>query len=295
MDYIEMSHESLPEAYSPDFEDLKTAESEAPFMEASFYMLREATHWMAILSSLKPASPLDRNRAIMRGLLVRLTKLMRLAVRELASQETFMQLSITRDTIETAANMQYLLQDPGDGERFDQYVMNSLVAERELLRDIQRNLADRGGDEWPIEKRMKRSIEATAKAAGIDDVTSLPGRSKIGFPSIERRVELLGLDAYIAYRMGSVETHGDWHDLFRNHLNYDDGAFSPKVKSMHVRPQVPLMLTILPLTLVVSRISDLVDDADVSDFIRPKLEDTLRRAREIDRLHEEFLSPAPPT
>ncbi|WP_213083785.1 hypothetical protein, partial [Streptomyces canus] len=71
MTHEQMNDDQLPVAYEPNFEELEKTTSEAPYMEAAFYLLREATHWLTILAGLKPPSPLKRNDAILRGLLVR--------------------------------------------------------------------------------------------------------------------------------------------------------------------------------------------------------------------------------
>lgn len=290
MTYSELSHDELPERHEPAWDTLNGASSESPFMETSFYLLREATHWMGIISGLKPERPLDRNRAIIRGLVVRLTKLMRLTLRELKDGETFQQLSISRDAIETLGTLAWLVKDDGTGVRFDQYVMNSLIAERELLQDIQKNIKQRDGDTWPIEERMKRSIEKTAHAAGIEDVSKLPGRSKIGYPSAEARVKPLGSSVYASYRMGSVETHGDWNDLFRNHLTYDGSEFSPNLDSLHVRPQNPLMLVQLSIIVIGDGMEAIVDSKTTVKFFRSALKDTFERAQKVTNLHEDMLN-----
>ncbi|MGA5426619.1 DUF5677 domain-containing protein [Streptomyces koyangensis] len=289
MPYEEIGEDQLPQAYSPDMEALKGSTTESPYMEAAFYLLREATHWFSIVAALKPTAPLARNDAILRGLLVRTCKLLRLTLRELRERETFQQLSVSRDAIETLATLVYLIGDNGTGVRFDQYVMNSLVAERELLRDIQQNTRDRNGETWSIEERMKRSITATAKAAGIDDVSQLPGRARIGYPSAEERIKLLGPSVYIGYRMGSVETHGDWNDVYRNHLSFEDGEFSPNLSSYDVRPQVPLMLVKLSAAVLLDNIERLVPDETTARFLEPRLKDLVKRTGEVDALHEEFL------
>ncbi|MYZ34980.1 MULTISPECIES: DUF5677 domain-containing protein [unclassified Streptomyces] len=290
MPYEEMKDEQLPVAYRPDFDKLNKTTSEAPYMEAAFYLLREATHWQAILAGLKPPSSLTRNDAILRGLVVRVCKLLRLTLRELNSKETFQQLSVNRDAIETLATLVYLVGDDGSGARFDQYVMNSLIAERELLQDVQKNVKARNGEEWPIEERMKRSIAATAKAAGIDDVSKLPGRAKIGYPTAEERIKLLGPNVYLGYRMGSVETHGDWNDLYRNHLIFEDGEFSPNLSSYEVRPQVPLGLARLTMMVMLENLDHVVLDEEIARYFRPFLEDLVRRAGEVDELHEHLLA-----
>lgn len=258
-------------------------------MEASFYLLREASQWMCIISGIQPATPLDRNRAIIRGLVVRITKLMRLSLRELKDQESFQQLSISRELLETFATLMYLLEDGGDGTRYDQYVMHSLVAEREVLKDIKLNIARRDGAVWDIEERMERSINATAKAAGIDDVSTLPARKDIRFPNIEERLKRLGPGAYASYRTGSSETHGDWNDLYRNHLDYDGASFSPNLGFMHVRPQPPLMATLLSTMIIAAHIDQVIDVEEAREFFAPKLADLEKRAREVDALHEQLI------
>jgi hypothetical protein len=270
-------------------EALRRATTESPYMEATFYLLREVTHWFSIVAALKPTAPLKRNDAILRGLLVRTCKLLRLTLRELNEREAFQQLSVSRDAIETLATLVYLIGDDGKGVRFDQYVMNSLVAEREFLQDIQRNIRDRRGETWPIEERMKRSIAATEKAAGIDDVSKLPGRARIGYPSAEERIKLLGPSVYIGYLMGSVETHGDWNDVYRNHLSFGDGEFAPNFDSYDVRPQVPLGLVKLSTTVLLNNIEHLVLDEAMVRFLEPLLKDLVRRTADADALQEKFL------
>ncbi|MFI0411819.1 DUF5677 domain-containing protein [Actinomadura sp. 3N508] len=292
MEYTELPHEDLPQPYVPAWDELQAATAEAPFMEASFYLLKEALHWMMVISALRPPTSLDRNRAIIRGMIVRTTKLLRLTMRELNSRETFQQLSVTRDAVETLATLVYLLGDDGTGERFDKYVLNGLVAEREFLRDVQGNISRRDGKVWPIEERMQRSIATMAKAAGIEDVSAIPGRRAIGFPNVEERVKLLGPNAYITYRMGSVETHGDWTDLLRNHLEYENGVFSPNLSSAEVRPQNPLMLTILTISVVVDNLNRIVEDVAIASSIKSQLEELVARASRADELHESFLQAA---
>lgn len=192
MTYTELAHDDLLEPYQPDWPVLEVSDSEEPFNEAGFYLLRELAQVVTLIASLHPSVPLDRNRAILRGQLMRLAKLLRLTVRELSQRETFQLLSVQRSILEAVGTLKYLVDDE-DGSRFDQYVMNGLIAERELLLTIQKNVRMREGARLHIEARMERSIQATAEAAGITDVTSLAGRKKIGWPAAEVRVKLLDL------------------------------------------------------------------------------------------------------
>jgi hypothetical protein len=285
-----MQDGDLPRRYEPDWQSLSVAERESPFMQASFELLKEATHYTFIIASLEPVSPLKRNEAILRGHVVRLAKLMRLAVRELASRETFQQLSLTREVLDTIATFVYLAGDES-GSRFDQYVKDSLVAERMMLTDIEANVEARSGERLPIEVRMRRSIEATAKAADVQDIDELPARRKIGFPNNEARVKLLGTAAYVAYRAGSGEVHGTWTDLYRNHLTLrEDGNFAPNLSPFEVRPQAPLMIAELATSATGAHLLRLAGNSEIADAFTPLFSDLLGRIRRVDELHERLLS-----
>lgn len=188
------------------------------------------------------------------------------------------------------ANLVYLMGDDGTGERFDKYVMNSLIAERELLQEIKQNI-QRRGDTLDIEQRMMRSLNNSAKAGGIEDVSTLPGRPKIGWSRVEDRVKMLGPAAYIAYRMGSSQTHGDWTDLYRNHLTYTDGSFAPNMSPFEVRPQVPLMITRLYVVFVGGSLQHFVV-GDLAVGLVSLLADLETRTQRVDELHEQLIQRA---
>lgn len=287
----EITDDLLPDRYEPDWKKLSQSESEAPYTEASFYLLREAAHWITLISSAHVAPTTERNLAINRGFMVRLAKLMRLMVRDLAAEESFQQLAVNRSVLETVATLKYLLDDEGNGQRYDQYVMNGLIPERELLATIQTNITKRNGIVLPIEVRMQRSIARTAAAAGISDVSTIPARNKIGFPSAETRIKLLGDRAYSSYRMGSVEVHGDWNDLFRNHLHHEDGTYTPNFDDYEIRPQLPLSTSMLVVPTVgpnIGRLLGISDQTLIAQLEEP-LKDLMKRLVRLDDAHEKLL------
>lgn len=88
---------------------------------------------------------------------------------------------------------------------------------------IERRRASGDGTELPIEGRLRRSIEDTARAAGID-LDTIPSRRQIGWPIAQDRIEqAFEATAYPSYRVGSDALHGSWFDLIRNHLNQVEG------------------------------------------------------------------------
>ena len=68
---------------------------------------------------------------------------------------------------------------------FDSFVTMSLRPEKEAYKTLQANIAARGGNMWPIEHRMRRSIERTFAQSGLSSGQSrrpqkTPGRFRFG-------------------------------------------------------------------------------------------------------------------
>ena len=288
MSYTQLTEEYLPENYEPEWGKLASATTESPFMEASFNLAHQCGHLTIIITSLKPTKPLVRNEAILLGITVRLMKLMKILIRDLSNNECYQQLSISREMIESAGTLEYLLQDDGSGERFDKYVNNSLVAEREVLSDVKNNIARRGGDALHIEARMTSSINSTAKAAGVDDVAQLPARRAIGFPSAEERVRELGDNAYLAYRTGSSEVHGDWADLFKYHLEYDGSTFMPYYEEPRARPQIIGGVTMIMCNAFGGYLEK-YGDPEVEEAFKQILGEISDKVTRVSELHEQYL------
>jgi hypothetical protein len=232
MSYSEIG-DVLPEIPTPEWSEL--AESNA-VGEAAFELLKAATIYAHVAASILPTSRFGRDDAILTGLILKLSKLGKALVGMSATLGSDRQLALDREVLEASATLTYLLGDT-DGSRFDQYVQDSLVAEREQLRLITKNVKDRGAT-WPIEESMTRSIERTAEVAGIADVTALPSRRAIGWPSTEFLIGLINPNGYPTYRNGSTVLHSRWHDLVRHHIQPDaDGTFSLRFEDDHPRAE----------------------------------------------------------
>jgi hypothetical protein len=222
--------------FEPDWLSLKEAVDENPFIHTGVELLKCAGTNVIYLASIRPPQPLGRDSAIRCGLLMRGCKLAIALVRDACRDRGILQLALSRQLTETLANLRYLCNDES-GERHAAYVMDSLISEREFLKNVERHAQAAGGQERGVEKRIRHSIERTAVAAGVD-LSTLPSRKDIGWPSIERRIELAyGTTAYSAYRVGSDVLHGGWNDLLRNHLREVDGGFEPEYDPQPVRPQ----------------------------------------------------------
>lgn len=276
----------LPPEYTPDWAGLGAPTDEHPFMQASVELLKEAGGVCLLMSGVVPDSSHQRDAAICCGLLVRLGKLCRLMLADTCEVGGGQQLALSRQVIDTAASLLFLAEDR-DGSRHQAFVENSLVAEREMARDIARRQRVDGGEAWPIEERMLGSIERTALAAGVGDVSALPSRSKIRWAKSEELVKRLGPAAYTAYRAGSGQIHGNWHDLLRNHLEQVAGGFQPNFSPGTPRPQ-PL-LTVALVAVIAARAYLTLRPGIERAYFEERLNSLEARLAKVDELHERFL------
>jgi hypothetical protein len=181
----------------------------------------------------------------------------------------------------------YLIRDPGNGSRFTSYVMDSLIAEREFLKDVREQVTQRGELMIPIEERINRSIAETLTAAGVRE-EDIPPRRKNGWPSAQARIELLGPTAYAAYRTGSGAVHGSFTDIYKNHLAETAAGFEIELRPQRFRPQPLLsmaMLSLITLSDYSIKFLGLPLPPTVDDRCLV-LTDLLRR---VDQLHELYL------
>jgi Family of unknown function (DUF5677) len=241
-----------PEEYRPDWEALRSAKSENPFGEAALEIFKEMDILTMLAAGLMPSEPMSRDDGILCGLLVKACKLGKGIVIMTARLGADRQLALIRELIEELAILGYLLSDTGDGGRFEAYVLNSSVAERELLKSLKQDVTDRGA-ELPIVASMTRSIHKTTAAAGVDDPSTVPGKKRIGWPSAETLVKDIGGDIYLAYRTGSSVLHSQWSDIYRNHVVHtENGYFEPNFEESVSSPQ-PLYAGATLLLIAVKR------------------------------------------
>jgi hypothetical protein len=60
-------------------------------------------------------------------------------------------MQLVRQFLDSPSTIIYLLDDEGDGRRYQSYLLDSLIAEREFLLAVRRQVAERGGQRLPIE------------------------------------------------------------------------------------------------------------------------------------------------
>jgi hypothetical protein len=287
----EFDPDALPNPRLVKFEALTNAASESPFIEEGFELLKDAMVLLAMVAGLRTdveAGGLERNHAILVGHYARMLKLMKSLIRQVSDGHGGdQQISITRQFLDSASTVAYLLRDPGDGSRFDSYVVDSLIAERELLKDVRAQVVNRGDMVLPIEARIRRSIAGTLEAAGVAE-NEIPSRKANAWPPAQTRIALLGPTAYAAYRVGSTVIHGGFNEIFKNHLRTVGSRFEIELRPDPIRPQPMLMMATLALfTLPEYAVRYLGQPLPTSlEQRRARLLEVVRR---VDTLHDQFL------
>lgn len=291
-DLIDFDDSLWPEPTTIDDASLASSISEEPFNAASFELLKEAAAFVAIAISLRLPSPsggVQRNHAIILGHMARMLRLMRVTLILTGQHQIGDQLmALFRQFMDSASTVLYILELGPDSSRFDAYVNDSLIAENEFLKVIDKEVAKRGGLTLPIEDRIRRSIETSFRTADVRP-SELPARDRRAWPSAEQRIAILGPAAYVAYRMGSNALHGGWSDIEKNYLIRDEtGLFRADADADTPRPQA---------FLAMSKLSTLTIDRYVSLFLplawtlfEARIADFSSRVDILDAAHEKWLN-----
>lgn len=278
-----------PPRHEVDASSLSSSGTYDDFMNNSVELFKE----LGILASLvagtrreDDATTDDRNEAIRRGLIVRITKLAKSMLNETCAGHGDQQMALARQLFETCGNLLYLLQE-GEGA-YEAFVVDSLIAERELRELVQKNIDERDGKALPIEERMLRSIEKTAAGAGVD-LSKLPPRGKSGWPSAIDRLRRLGLqDLYVLFRLGSVAVHGGWSDLYLHHLDDEgEGRFSIHLEDLQPRPEPLTSMGIVMCAAITQYLQ--AQPEEIRELFEPRMDDILERILAFEQAHEAFL------
>lgn len=162
----------VPERYIVDFDALRGENHEIAYVKESFEILKEAASWIALALSIRQegqSEEMPRDQAICAGQLVRMYKIMRLVLRQIADDHGGdHQMALSREFLESASTVAYLLDAPSDSGRFLSFLHDSLIQESQLLKTIEGQITQRGGEVWPIEERMRRSALNTFRHAGVE-------------------------------------------------------------------------------------------------------------------------------
>jgi hypothetical protein len=191
---------------------------------------------------------MPRNQAICAGLLIRIAKFISAIVVLTATQESReVTMALMRCILDTAVTIRFLILQNEDAI-YDEFVRRGLSPEAELFDLVNRNVAARGGESLPVERRLLKTITdlVAASALRIDDV---PRHHRDWGGGLRKRLIALGIeDTYAGtQRIPSHAIHGTWVDLLIHHLEQTETGWrlQPDFSRIDTRLLFPQSMMVL--------------------------------------------------
>jgi len=208
---------------------VRAFKSEHEYISMSVELLIEVGSYVCIAGNIVPPSgkTWNRHEAVLVGHLVRLYKLISALLDQTCQHRRETSFIFARLAFECIVNTMFLIKNDRP-EVVTSYIEHSMRHEKRLREKIRANIAARGGEAWPIEKRMLASIEKSAKKSDVDlDVINPP--KNWASKSLFQKAQDVGLDeAYLgAFAGPSHSVHGNWQDLLEYNLENESGGFVP--------------------------------------------------------------------
>ncbi len=223
--------------------------------------------------------------------MVRLYKLLNGLLDQTCQKRRETSFIFARLIFETVVNLRFLIKHLSD-DLVASYISYSLQHERKLRDVIRENISSNGGAASPIETRMLRSIETAESASGISlDSIGTKRLPHWGGKNTYDKSADVGLEsAYLAlFGGGSHGIHGNWQELYGEHLDWDGQGFTPRLKWGRPRPQILLSLAVI-LTDTLIIFFEFIDDKQALESLRPSLQSLQQRLLQVDDAHESYLS-----
>jgi hypothetical protein len=271
---------------------LAACSTEGDYTSLAVGLLAEAGSYVALAASATDSSKSwSRAEAAVGGNIVRLYKLIHALLDQTCQRRGEIAMIMGRLCFETIVNLRYLAKHMSHG-LVNSYIGYSLRYERRLNDQITANIESRGGPVLPIEDRMLKSISRSFAAAGLkpEEIKTRAQRDW-GGKNILEKAQDLGLEGiyFVVFGGGNHSIHGNWPELYGNHLEWDGGdRFTAKPDWQTPRPQLLFLVALITTEAVEDFLHFLNGSSDEREPW-PAVEDLRQRIALANRAHEAYL------
>jgi uncharacterized protein DUF5677 len=276
-----------------DLDQLAEYASEEDFTGLAVELLVEVNSYVCVAACLLPVATRqwDRNQAIVAGNVVRLYKLISGLLDQTCQHRRETSVIFARLAFEAIVNIAYLVEFSSP-QLFDSYIRYSMKHERRLHDRIMQNVVARGGQEWPIERRMISSIERAAQESGVplsEASASVP--KNWGDKNLFERAKAVGFgEVYLTTFSGpSHSVHGNWMDLLEYHLDQTGSGYGPALDWQRPRPQILLAIAHFCVDVIECYFKYLSGN-ETAEEMNEALNDLALRVTIVNSAHEEFVT-----
>lgn len=175
---------------------------------------------------------------------------------------------VDRCIFESAAKVTWLSSEPND-ENFIRFLADGLRTEIEFRTQIAANIAKRGGDVLPIEKRMLKSIENHITASELTETQIAMAKRLPDFASMFTAIGFDRLAYTVVQKIGSHHIHGTWPSLLFHYLDEDDehpGEFGPRGHDCSTHVNQFMVVPLIVLRAVDAYLRYVMSEADHAAF-----------------------------
>lgn len=222
--------EALPPSPEITDEEWRACRAAGDFRPILFEWYKYVGLLCNLFACIRPESPALKKLpatqfSVLVGLLNRCSRLMHSNV-ALSHEGLFGETTaiLDRCIFESCVKVSWLCQE-GSDEAFTRYIAEGLKTEVAFKTQIAENIAARGGDTLPIERRMLSSIDNYIAGSRLTE-PQIEAAKKL--PDLASMIRDLGhhrVHYLVGQRIGSHHVHGTWPSLRLHYLEEDEGGY----------------------------------------------------------------------
>lgn len=232
---------------------------------------------------------ITKHKAIITGLVVRITKLYDGFTNHIANRELELASIFSRLIFETEVKIDYLLNSKNKKKSIRSYVLASYKPEKEILIDLKEKSKKR--KLIPIENRIKTKILNRLKNDGITQKELLNNNKwDIDGKKFRQLLKDLNRELQYAYMFGGMShhIHGDWYEISLYHLEKENGRYFPNLNYAIPDPRLVGPVSGLILNRLVEYLKYTKTDSE--KYISTIINSLFELCYRYDDYHEIYLS-----